>query len=166
MKKNQELIHNEKKLKLNKKNYIIIIVPIFLAICLIVAIAFFVFIYTTPSNKIKKYLINNEYTCNKKACIKENNNTIYNYNYLENYLLIENEEYRLTISQNYPILEIKNNEYICSYTTLNYEIFMKVDNNFLYDKHCEKYIPDINKSIDLYKEIINDSKIDVNKIKK
>ena len=72
MKKNLELTYDKEKLlpstevKLNKKNYITILIPIILVIILILGIAFYVFIITSPSNKLKKHLEEIEYICNNK----------------------------------------------------------------------------------------------------
>ena len=169
MKKNLELTYNnnnENKLVLSKKNYITMIVPIILVLLLIVILIVCVKIFNSPSKKINKYLDEIGYICNKETCTKEDNNNLYTVNYSNVTLLVENEIYRLTISQNSPILEIKKDEYICNYTKGDYKMFTLVDDTFIYDKKCEKYINEINESIGKYKEIVNSSGADVNKIEK
>lgn len=165
-KNNKELIHTTKEVKLNKKNYLVIIVPIIFILIIIVALALSIISSSNPSNKVKKYLDNIGYNCNKKTCIKEENNIINTYNYKTHTLLVETDEYRLTIGTASPVLEIKNSEQICSYMTSDYKMFTQVDNTFMYDKHCEKYLSAINNSIELYKNIITSSNADVNKIEK
>lgn len=165
-KNNKELTYTSKEVKLNKRNYIIIIIPIILVLTIIIAIAFYVFAYSNPSNKVKRYLDNIGYTCNKKTCVYEENNIINTYNYKNHTLLIETNEYRLTIGKQTPILEVKNNEQICSYIKTDYKLFTKVDTSFMYDRNCEKYLEEINNSIALYEKIITSSNVDVNKIEK
>lgn len=166
MKKNQELIHYEGKIKLNKKNYLVIIIPIILVILLIVVIALYVFIYTSPSNKIKNYLIDSGYNCNNKNCSKELDDSYYTFDFKNYNLRIDNEEYNLMISINSPTLEIKSKEYICNYIKDNYSTFTHVDNTFIYNQQCEKYITNVNDAITYYEKIITDNKIDVKKIEK
>ena len=166
MKKNNELTHKEKKLKLNKKNYFIIIFPIILVVICILVIALYTFYFSNPTIKMKKYLEESNYICNKSSCTIEKNGIIYNFNYKNMYLLTETDEYILTISENYPVLELKSEEYICSYEQPNYKIFTLVDDNFSYNKKCQKYIADVNNSIQFYKHVITESKIDVNNIEK
>lgn len=172
MKKNLELTYNKENLlpstevKLNKKNYITIIVPIILVVLLILGIALYVFVITSPSNKLKKYLEEIEYTCNDKTCTKEIDTIQYTINYKDISMYIENTEYRLTISESTPSLEVKNTEIVCTYTKGNYTRFTMIDDTFIYDKKCEDYIEDINKYIEEYKAIVKQSGIDVNKINK
>lgn len=172
MKKNLELTYDKQKLlpgkevKLNKKNYITIMIPIILVILLILGIALYVFIITNPSNKLKKHLEEIDYICNNKTCSKEEENTYYTINYKEFSMYVETSSYRLTISDSTPSLEVKNNETVCTYTKDSYTLFTLVDDTFIYDKKCENYITDINKYIKEYKTIVKQSGIDVNKINK
>lgn len=166
MKKNEELKHHHDNDKLSKKNYIIIIVPIILAILLVIAIALFVFIFSNPSNRLKKYLIKENYICNSETCSKKINDDNYIINYKNGYFYVENDTYRLTLSNTTPSLEVKNSEYICTYTNSNYLVFTHIDSTFMYNKQCEKYINDINKNIDFYQRIFTDSEVDVNKLEK
>lgn len=172
MKKNLELTYDKEKLlpstevKLNKKNYITILIPIILVIILILGIAFYVFVITSPYNKLKKHLEEIEYICNNKTCTKEVKNTYYTINYKEFSMYVETPKYRLTISDSTPSLEVKNTETVCTYTKGDYSLFTLVDNTFIYEKKCEDYIKDINKYIGEYKEIVKQSGIDVNKINK
>lgn len=160
MKKNELLTYNDKKKKLTKKNYIIIIVPIVLVIILIIAIAFYVFSYSNSSNKLKRYLIDNQYTCNKQICTKEEDNNIYTIYYNDMNYVVENNEYSLTINDSsFPTLELKNSDYICTYTKPSYESFTHIDTSFIHDRKCTEYISDINKNIDLFKNILENSKV-------
>lgn len=165
MKKVKELTYNQ-DVKLTKKNYIIIVVPIILVLILIGVIALFVTTTNSPSNKLKSYLENIGYSCNDKTCHIQEDNITYTFNYVDIIFSVDNDNYHLTLSENSPILEIKNNEYICNYTKSEYKRFTLVDNTFNYDKQCSKYIDDINKNVNEYKSIVNNSGIDVNTLTK
>jgi hypothetical protein len=162
MKKNLELTYNEKDLKLNKKNYITIIIPIVLLVVITIGIAIFVLITNNPSNKMKKYLNEIGYTCNKKTCTKEIDGDNYTINYKDITMYVENDIYRLKLNEDIPSLELKNDEFICTYTKPNYTRFTLIDNSFIFEKKCTKYIEEVNKHIEKYKEIVNSSDVDVN----
>lgn len=166
MKKNEELKHN-KQTKLTKRNYIIIILPIILILLLVAFIAYYVFVISNPSNKLKRVLLDEGYICNKQSCIKETNNINYTINYKDFIMTSENNEYRIQISYDKtPTIELKENEYICTFIKSDYEKLTHVDKSFSYNKQCEKYLQDINKNIDTFKDIFNASNIDVNKLEK
>ncbi len=166
MKKNLALTYNEKEVKLTKKNYIIIIIPIILILTLIIGIALYVSINNNPSNKMKKYLEEIGYSCNKKICSKEIDGDFYRINYDDLILSVDNDIYRLTISSSTPVLEVLNDEFVCNYTKSDYDWFTTVDNTFIYEKKCEKYIEEVNKHTEKYKSIVNSAGVDVNKLKK
>lgn len=167
MKKNEELKHNTSKKKLTKKNYIIIIAPIVLSIILILTIAYYVFVYSSSSNKLKRTLLENEYSCNKQVCTKEQNNTHYSIDYKNIIFSVDTNNYHMTVNTNTtPSLEIKSKEYVCTFTKIDYSSLQHIDNTFLYDRQCENYIEEINKRTDEFKSLLDESKIDVNKIDK
>lgn len=166
MKKNLELTYKDNEVKMTKKNYVIIIVPIILVVLLIIGIALFVSITNNPSNKLNKYLEENGYTCNKKTCSNQVNDYNYTINYKDYNMYVENINYRLTIGLENPALELKKDEFICTYTKADYEIFTLVDDSFIYEKKCAKYIPEVNKHIEKYKSIVNSSGTDVNELEK
>lgn len=166
MKKNLELTYKKEEVKLNKKNYLVITIPIILIVLITIGIALFVSITNNNSNKLKKYLNEVGYVCNKKTCTKEIDGDNYTINYKDIILYVENDNYRLTISDSSPALELKNDEHICTYTKADYKIFTLVDDNFIFDRKCEKYIKEVNNYIEEYKVIVNTSGVDVNKIKK
>lgn len=165
MKKIKELTYNN-NVKLTKKNYLIMIIPIILVLILIIAIAIFVVITNSNSHKLKNYLEEQGYLCNRKTCLIQNDNNTYTFDYIDIIFSVDNDNYHLTISKAIPTLEIKNNEYICNYQKEEYEIFTLVDSSFIYDKQCSKYIEDINNNIEKYKAIVNNTGIDVNTLDK
>ncbi len=165
MKKVKELTYNN-DVKLTKKNYLIMIIPIILVLILIIAIALFVANTNSSSYKLKKYLEEHGYLCNNKTCLIQKDSNTYTFDYIDIVFSVDNDNYHLTISKQSPILEIKSNEYICNYQKDEYEIFTLVDNSFVYDKQCSKYLEDINNNIEKYKSIVNNSGIDVNTLDK
>ncbi len=168
-KNNKELTYTPQEVqltKLSKKNYITIIIPIVLILIIIAVIALIVIKTSNPSTKVEKYLNDIGYKCSDKSCVTEEKGVRKTYNYKTHALLVETDEYRLTVSKETPVLEVIKSEQVCSYIKSDYKIFTKVDTSFMYDKNCEKYIKNINESIDLYENIITSSNADVNKIEK
>lgn len=168
MKKNLELVHykNDNKLMISKKNYITMILPIIFFLIIIIVIAYLVFFGNSSGNKLKSYLEQIGYTCNNEICTIEKDNKIYTYNLNNLKLIIDDMNYNITISENTPILEVKNKQTICTYTKPNYTIFTLVDDTYLYDNNCEDYIDIINNYIEEYKEVLTAAKVDVNKNEK
>lgn len=164
MKKNLELKHNSKEVKLSKKNYIIIIIPIVIVLIFLIVLALFIYKENTPSNKLKNHLEEIGYSCNKKTCSKQVGTNNYTINYSDISIYIDTEEYHLTLSKEILALELKNEEYICSYIKDDYTLFTTIDSTFIYDKKCAFYIPEINEFIKEYKSIVNSSGIDVNNL--
>lgn len=167
MKKEKELkyLKEPKQVKLNKKNYIIIIVPIVLIIMLIIAIGLYVFIYSNPSSKLKKYLIEKSYVCNKNSCsqiIDGENHTI---NYKTGEITISTDEYDYFIGNNITF-QSKTNNQICTYYKDNYQKLTPIDNSFTKNTACEKNIDTINKTIIYYHDMLTKIDIDVNKLNK
>lgn len=165
MKKEIELKHKEKT-NLNKHNYIIIIVPILLVLLLIAAIALYVFVYSNPASKLKKYLVNNAYTCNKNSCSIQKGNETHIVYFKTGDISISTEEYDCYISSNNITYQSKTNEKVCTYYKENYQRLNPIDNSFTTDVSCEKNIDTINKNIIYYKELFTNIDIDVNKLTK
>ncbi len=169
MKKEKELTYkkrtNKTGVKLERKNYIIIIVPIILIILLIVAIGFYVFIYSNPSAKLKKYLLENSYVCNKNSCSIIKNNEVHNINYKTGDISISTNEYDCYISSNVTY-QSKSNNQICTYYKNDYQRLTPIDTSFTTDVSCEKNIDIINKNIIYYRELLTEIDIDVNNLSK
>lgn len=162
MKKNKELTHKEPKVKLNKKNYVIIIIPIILAIILIIAIALFTSNYNKPSNKLKRTLLNNDYKCTKALCTKEDKNYYYEIYYLKGDLYAENTSYKIYLENKIPFIEEKSTNKICKYSKEGRQKLDEIDSTYTYDSDCQKYIADVNNVISTFKTLLNEAKVDVN----
>ena len=164
-KKNQLVPYEEKKLvlvqnkKTNKKKLILFGL---IAIAILILI---VFIYSliNPSNKAKKYLQNNDYICNKQTCTKDSNNNIYTFNYDNLTYFVDTDFYYVNIGKEAPSLTLKDDEYVCTFTKDDYKVFTLVDNSFIYNQMCEKYVEKVNSHIKEYEKIITESGINVNR---
>ena len=115
-------------------------------------------------NKLKRYLISNNYECGKSTCHKEVDNVTYTVSYKKDSYQVFNETYTLNISKKTPYIVIKGKTETCSYEKEDYEPLRLIDDTFIYDKDCEKYIEDINKSIKDYKDILDKSKVDISEL--
>jgi len=165
MKKNNKLVPYEDKAlvpvpkkKINIKK---LIVPAIILIALIILIVF-ISSLVNPSNKAKKYLEANGYICNKQTCTKDINNNIYTFNYETLTYYIDTETYNVNVGKENPMLTLKYDEYVCYFTKDNYKIFTEVDNTFIYNQNCEKYVENVNNHIKEYKKIITEAGINVN----
>ncbi len=182
MKKDNKLVpYKEKKKNTKKENQLIpstgnkvvpvkkkgipfkkLILPILIIIVVIVIITF-IFSLLNPSNKAQKYLEQNGYVCNKQTCTKEDGNTIYTFNSETLSYYIENDIYYANVGTEAPSLTLKKDEYVCTYTADEYKPFTQIDNTFIYNQMCEKYVESVNKHISEYEKIITSAKINVNR---
>lgn len=165
MKEDNKLVpYEDKKLipvpkkKTNIKKLILPLIVIIVVLVLII----FISSLLNPSNKAKKYLEKEGYTCNKQTCTKDSNNNIYTFNYKTLTYYVDTDKYYVNIGPTSPSLTLKDDEYVCSYTKDEYKIFTLVDNTFIYNQNCAKYVENVNSHIKEYKEIIESAKINVN----
>ncbi len=165
MEKNKELTYKEEN-KLTKRNYLSIIAPIILSLILIAVIAFYVFNVSNPTHKLKRYLEDFNYFCNKSLCTKINDNETFNINYKTGVLIVDGEGYSITIDKYIPKVSIDSRETICNYHSDKYERLTLLDDTFTSDRECLRYIDTINNAITKYKEILNNADVDINEIDK
>lgn len=162
-KKNALVSYEEKKVvpvEKKKNNKIIIAVVI---IVVVLSLVIFIASLLNPSNKAKKYLESNGYTCNKQTCTKDENNNIYTFNYEKLTYYVDTDFYSVNISESLPSLTLKDDDYVCDYTKDDYKKFTLVDDTFIYNQICEKYVENVNSHIREYEKIITESKINVNR---
>lgn len=152
MKNNEELKHCQKA-KIPLKNLILMISLTTIGLILLLSLGYYFLIYKNDSNTLKRYLLTNNYHCNKKVCYKKDNNFYYEYDYVTHDFKISNKDYVLKLSQNAPILEIKTENYICLYEKENYQDGQMIDETFEFNNYCKKYINEINKYITMRNEI-------------
>ena len=145
--KKDTLTHKEEK-KISKKNMVLICILILLVLCFLSGISYYFLIYNKESNVLKRYLLTNDYTCNEKSCTKNISNNLYSINYYTGKLTVSNQDFIFKLSpNNLPTLEVKENDYICLFEKENYKPTDFIDENFVYNNYCKKYIDDINEII-------------------
>ena len=105
----------------------------------------------------------NGYICNNQTCTKDENNNIYTFDYEKLTYYVDTDFYYVNIGNSSPELTLKDDEYVCTYTTDEYELFTLVDENFIYNQMCEKYVEKVNFHIKEYEKIYIEAKIDVNR---
>ncbi len=165
MKKENKLVpYEDKKLiPVPKKKISIkkLILPILIIVAILVLVLFIVS-FLNPSNKAKRYLEKNGYVCNKQTCTKDAEGNIYTFNYETLTYYVDTNVYYVNIGQEAPSLTLKDDEYVCSFAKEDYKTFTLVDNTFIYNQTCGKYVENVNSHIKEYKEILDSAKINVN----
>ncbi len=158
--KNAELKFTEqKKLTLTKRNYFIIVIPIILILILVMVIAYYVFIYNNDSNKLKRYLDNLGYNCNKEVCSLEKKDGFYTVFYENKVLMVDKPDFQIRLGSGVPVLEERKDGNICTFMKNDYQKFDYVDESFVMNNKCKDYIDDVNKAIDVFKDILENSKV-------
>ena len=164
-KKNAIVPYEEKKIvpvENKKKDTKKLIIPVLIALVILVLVIFILSLLN-PSNKAKKYLESNGYICNKQTCTKDENNKIYTFNYEKLTYYVDTDFYYVNIGDLSPSLTLKDDDYVCTYTKEEYTPFTLVDDTFIYNQICEKYIENVNSHIKEYEKIITEAKINVNR---
>lgn len=154
--------NEEVKISKWKNYYIIPIIGIIIMLAFFIYLGFYL-VSIRPKNKFSDYLESCGYTCNKGICRMEKDDVIYEYSCKDLVFTVDTREFRATISDEIPTLEIHENGFICNYMIDDYERFKEVDGGFRYDYKCDQYQNELNKYIRMYKEDVNLSGIDVNK---
>lgn len=153
MKKNRELKYEEpKKVKLTKVNYVVIILPILFILLLVSVLAYYVFVYNNDSNKMKRYLENDGYVCNRVSCTKEVNQEIYTIDYVDEVMMVDSTSLQVRVGKSVPVVDIKDKGIVCTYIKDNYNLDL-VDETFRYDRECGTYVMQVNRYLTYYKEI-------------
>ena len=163
MKKKNELVSDKEKKIINTDKKKIGIKKIILIAILISILVIFLYSKLNSSNKVKNYLESNGYICNNQTCTKDENNNIYTFDYEKLTYYVDTDFYYVNIGNSSPELILKDDEYVCTYTTDEYELFTLVDENFIYNQMCEKYVEKVNFHIKEYEKIYIEAKIDVNR---
>ena len=90
----------KRKLKDILKKYKIILIIGLIILVILSSSGFTVWYkeYNKPSNKLKRYLISNNYECGKSTCHKEIDNVTYTVSYKKDSYQVLNETYTLNIS--------------------------------------------------------------------
>lgn len=152
MKNNEELKHSPKA-KIPLKNLILMISLTTIGLIFLLSLGYYFLIYKNDSNTLKRYLLTDNYHCNKKVCYKKDDNFYYEYDYVTHDFKISNKDYVLKLSPKAPILELKTENYICLYEKENYQDGQMIDGTFEFNNYCKKYINEINEYITMRNEI-------------
>lgn len=164
--KNKLLTYKEEQPKDNikKHNYIIILLSSTLALLVVILIAYFCLIYNKPSNKLKRYLQKQEYTCYKKKCVKETKKDRIEINFKNGNYIVSNENFTLIISNS---IELENKSaYPCTYPKKTNNKLSLIDTEKTTDRTCREYIESVNDYIFDYQNMLNAAKVDVNDLSK
>lgn len=153
----------KKDIKLNIDKRIILCLVGVVIICGLVV---FLIIFNNPSNKLKRYLIKEDYTCNKSICRKDIDNVTYNISYKKASFQVITGDYILNITKRTPYLVTLANAPVCRYEKENYKALSLIDSTYSYSSNCSKYIKDINKYINEYQSILDNSKVTVDELSK
>ena len=164
--KNKLLTYKEEPPKDNikKHNYIIIIITSILALLVVLLIAYFCLIYNKPSNKLKRYLQKQEYTCYKKKCIKETKQDRIEINFKNGNYMVSNNDFTLSITNS---IQLENKDaYPCTYPKKTENKLSLIDSERTEDRTCRTYIDSVNDYIFDYQNMLNGAKVDVNDLSK
>ena len=147
----------KEKDNLKKNNYI---GYIFLLIIIII-FTIVLLIYNTNTSKIKRYLTNKNYECNKVECTK----ILDNYRYIITIDTLNfkatSDIYNISVEDQEIILEKRSDKTSCVFTSTNYSKTKLVDETYLYTVYCQEYIKDVNKVLKDYHNILKESKVKI-----
>jgi hypothetical protein len=150
--------------KIDKKKAIISFGPFVLAIVVIAVFTISMINFSNESNRLKRYLHKNGYTCNSTNCIKNDNDKEYLVNYKNGELTINTRDYNMVINSNSVNLHENNSNQNCTYKREDSKSNVKNSTNN--DTICEKKVEDINNEITKYKELLFKADVSLNKIEK
>ena len=143
------------------------ITKVFLITVLVIAVCLTVFllIFNTSSNKLKRYLKSEGYTCNKTLCTKKIKTTQYQINYKKCYYHYEDDDLTIDISKEKTLVQPVNKITACT--------FHKKDDNKLTtftdadsSSNCLIYLEKVNIEVNNFKDILKEAKVDFNKLSK
>ena len=159
---NKEEEPTTKKFIPNKKRIILIGVIVLVLLVFIITIS----IYTKPSNVLKRYLEKEDFNCENKICNKKIGNTTYKINYKTGTIIANNLDYGLETNQYSIEFQVKNKKLTCTYTSNDSVLGTTIDSDFTYTNNCSDYIKEANKILEVYNDILKESKVKINKLKK
>ena len=143
------------------KKIIKIAIPIFLGILVLGLIAFYCFVYNTPSAKLKRVLNDNNFKCKSGYCHKNIEDYEYEINYKTAEAVIRNNKISFTIGLKNSRLDIKENHYICNFTSLYYSPTRSIDDTYQIDDKCSSYIEELNEIINHYESYLDEAKLNI-----
>lgn len=158
MKNEDKLITNNKPITRDiNLGYIII------AVSLAIILGASIYIYNMDSSKLIRNLKENEYTCNKIECTKIVDNDITILNIEDITLTKMTDKYVIKIKDNEIVYENRMTKQLCSFTKDDFNKNQLIDMSYRYTSYCQEYIPTINEVIKEYNDILEISKINIQK---
>lgn len=136
---------------------------IIIAISLAIILGASIYIYNMDSSKLIRNLKENEYTCNKIECTKIVDNDITILNIEDITLTKMTDTYIIKIKENEIVYENRMSKQLCSFTKDDFDRTQLVDMSYRYTSYCQEYIPKINDVIKEYNDILEISKINLQK---
>lgn len=152
---NIKLIETKEKDIVAKRNYVVIFLPLVLLLILIGSI----YVYNTNTSRIKRYLTDKEYICNKVECTKEIDDYQYSIDVNNLDLTVSNDSYIVKIKSNEITLQRRADKRLCAYTSNQYNRTKQIDDTYSYSVYCQEYVSEINELITDYQTIITESKV-------
>jgi hypothetical protein len=152
---NIKLIETKEKDIVAKRNYVALFLPVVLLLILICSL----YIYNTNTSKIKRYLTNKEYECNKVECTKVTDDYQYNIDVNNLDITISNDKHIIKIKSNEITLQQRADKRLCAYTSNQYSRTKQIDDTYSYSVYCQEYVSEINELILDYKTILEESKV-------
>ena len=144
--------------KIPKKNLHLIIFSVTLSLLVVGGFAYFFLIYRSDANILKRYLVTKGYTCNNRTCNKKVGSITYTFDYKNTSLTATDKLYLIEASNNHPYLEVRKTKQTCEYEKDDYNGRDKIDETFVTNNECMKYIEDVNEVIKYRNNILNDYK--------
>ena len=142
-----------------KRNYVVLFLPVALILILLASL----YVYNTNTSKIKRYLSNNKYECNKVECTTQIEEIQYSIDVNNLDLTATNDRYIIKINENAITLQTRSDKKTCTYTSNQYSRTKLIDDTYSYTVYCQEYVPEINSLLNDYQIIITESKVNIEK---
>lgn len=156
---NIKLVEKKEKDIIPNRNYVMVFLPIILLLILIGSI----YMYNTNTSKIKRYLTNEDYECNKIECTKEINTEQYIIDVNNLDLTIANDQHIIKIKSDEITLQRRVDKKTCAYTSKQYSVTKLIDETYSYTVYCKEYVSEINNILNDYHKILEESNVNISK---
>ena len=140
---------------------IIILILLILVVCLTI----YFLIFNTNSNKLKRYLKGEGYTCNKTICTKEIKSTRYQINYKKGYYHYEDDDIILDIRKDKTQLEETSSSLKCTFykeSDKSLTAFTQADTS----STCLIFLEKVNREVKSFQDILKEAKVNFDKLSK
>lgn len=160
----KELTYTKEKIDIKK--LLTIIIPIVFIVFIIGVVAFYCFVYNTPSGKLKRTLEDNNFKCHSKYCRKDMDDYQYEINYKTAEAIIKNNQMSFEIGLTGSHLYIIKDRYTCNFSSEYYTPIRRIDETYKVDKKCTPYIEELNDIINHYESYLDEAKINIDEFLK